>query len=95
MLVAQPASDSIPEKENELTVDLQFFGRGETRYGGMLPEVDDQKEEESSGVAKSSFLLSRKTPTPSRSPLMHHRRLPIHLKPDIPIWFTTSPTASV
>ena len=59
MLVAQPASDSIPEKENELTVDLQFFGRGETRYGGMLPEADDQKEEESSGVAKSSFLLSR------------------------------------
>ena len=46
-------------------------------------------------LAPSSILLSRKTPTPSRSPLMHHGRLPIHLKPDIPIWFTTSPTASV
>ena len=73
MLVAQPASDSIPEKENMLSVDLQFLGRGESRYGGMpaeAPEAPDVDEEEPDNkIPKSNFLLSR-------------TRLPINFKRD-------------
>ena len=36
----QPAGDSIPVKPNELNVTLQFMGRGESRYGGIMPEDD-------------------------------------------------------
>lgn len=36
----QPAGDSIPAKPNELNINLQFMGRGESRYGGMMPEDD-------------------------------------------------------
>ena len=58
MATGQPvSSDSIPVKENELTVDFQFLGRGESRYGG-LPAVDIDDEDEGE-TPKSSFLLSR------------------------------------
>ena len=59
ILAAQPAStDSIPDKENELSVDLQFLGRGESRYGGIPANpVDDGEEDENE--AKSNFIQGR------------------------------------
>jgi len=54
LVVAQPSSDSTTVKENELSVDLQFMGRGEARYGGLsaADELDDE-------VARSNFVLGR------------------------------------
>lgn len=58
---AQPsASDSIPAKENELSVDLQFLARGESRYGGLPDEsVEVGEPGESLPVAKSNFVQGR------------------------------------
>jgi len=53
----QPTSDSIPVKQNELSVDLQFLSRGESRYGG-LPAVNVEEENEDE-VASSNFVLGR------------------------------------
>ena len=44
-VAAQPADDSTSVKKNEFSVDLQFLGRGESRYGGMPTEPVDIDEE--------------------------------------------------
>ena len=54
----QPVGDTIPEPQNQLTVDLQFLARGESRYGG-LPTVEISNTEEDDKVPKSNFLLGR------------------------------------
>jgi hypothetical protein len=73
LAAAQPAGDSIPAPKNELNIDLQFLGRGETRYGGLpaVPiEVDEDYEIiDPDNVPTSNFLLSR-------------TRLPINYKRD-------------
>ena len=54
----QPASDTIPEPPNQLSVDLQFLARGESRYGGLpTVEIIDNKEDDE--VPTSNFLLGR------------------------------------
>ncbi len=58
-LAGQPASDTIAEPKNELSVDLQLLARGETRYGGMTPETTEETEEEEGKVAKSHFIMGR------------------------------------
>lgn len=58
-LAGQPASDTIAEPKNELSVDLQLLARGETRYGGMNPNTSDEEEEEEGKVAKSHFIMGR------------------------------------
>ena len=70
LATGQPVSDSIPVQPNQLTVDVQFLGRGESRYGG-LPVVpkDEQGDEIGDKVPKSNFVLSR-------------TRLPINFKRD-------------
>ena len=58
----QPAGDSIPAKPNELNINLQFMGRGESRYGGMMPEDDavfGDEEETEQKTPTSNFLLGR------------------------------------
>ena len=58
--MADTARDSIPPKNNKLSIDLQFMGRGEMRYGGITVDEDvEETEEGSSEVPKSNFLLSR------------------------------------
>lgn len=54
----QSAGDSIPVPENQLTVDLQFLARGESRYGG-LPSAEFDEEDEDPPVAKSNFVQGR------------------------------------
>ena len=66
----QSTGDTIPEPKNQLSIDLQFLGRGESRYGGMpSTEIEEVGEEAESKVPKSNFLLSR-------------TRLPINFKRD-------------
>ena len=69
----QPSADTIPAPQNQLTVDVQFLGRGESRYGGMpaVPVVVDEEgyEIDDDKVPSSNFLLSR-------------TRLPINFKRD-------------
>ncbi len=50
---AQVAIDTIPKPHNQLSVDLQFMGRGETRYGGI---AEDENTEE---TVTSNFVLGR------------------------------------
>lgn len=50
---AQVAIDTIPKPHNQLSVDLQFMGRGEMRYGGM---AEDENSEE---TVTSNFVLGR------------------------------------
>lgn len=73
LATAQPVSDSIPVQPNQLTVDLQFLGRGEARYGGLpavpLVEDDDYEVVEPDKVPTSNFVLTR-------------TRLPINYKRD-------------
>ena len=73
LLTAQPSNDTIPPAINEFSVDLQFLGRGEARYGGLPEEpieVDEEGYEVDNGkVPRSNFLLSR-------------TRLPINFKRD-------------
>jgi hypothetical protein len=73
LMTGQTANDTVPEPQNQFSVDLQFLGRGETRYGGLpsVPvEVDDDYEIlEDQNVPTSNFLLSR-------------TRLPINYKRD-------------
>ena len=54
----QPAGDTIAQPSSQLTVDLQFLARGESRYGGLpaAPTVDSQDDDK---VPKSNFLLGR------------------------------------
>ena len=71
--VGQTSTDSITPPQNQLSVDLQFLGRGESRYGGLPAvqvEVDDYGFEVANAkVPKSNFVLSR-------------TRLPINFKRD-------------
>ena len=64
LLSGQPATDTIPTAQNQFSVDLQFLGRGESRYGGMpektIVEVDEEGYEiENDKIPQSNFLLSR------------------------------------
>ena len=61
LVTGQPASDTIPEPQNQLNVDLQFLARGESRYGGLpsTASADFDEPDESLPVAKSNFLLGR------------------------------------
>ena len=54
---AQFASDSTAQMQNELTVDLQFYARGESRYGGIPASEDEDSESQS--VGKSNFIQGR------------------------------------
>ena len=64
-VTGQPAGDSIPPaKPNELNINLQFMGRGESRYGGMMPEDEaasgeEEEEETDPKTPTSNFLLGR------------------------------------
>ena len=73
LVTGQPSSDTIPAPQNMLSVDLQFLGRGETRYGGLpaVPVIEDEEHEivEPDKVPTSHFVLSR-------------TRLPINFKRD-------------
>ncbi len=72
LATGQAPNDSIPAPKNQLSVDVQFLGRGESRYGGMpaAPVVEDEGGEIVDGeVPKSNFVLSR-------------TRLPINFKRD-------------
>ncbi len=70
LATGQPSTDTIPVPKNEFSIDLQFLGRGESRYGGMpSAPVEDEEEGENVEVPKSNFLLSR-------------TRLPINFKRD-------------
>ena len=70
LATGQPSTDTIPVPKNEFSVDLQFLGRGESRYGGMpSAPVEEEEEVEDVKVPKSNFLLSR-------------TRLPINYKRD-------------
>ena len=70
LATGQPSTDTIPVPKNEFSVDLQFLGRGESRYGGMpSAPVEEEEESEDVKVPKSNFLLSR-------------TRLPINFKRD-------------
>lgn len=63
LATGQPSSDTISAPKNQLSVDVQFLGRGEARYGGMpaAPIAQDEEvtEIESDKVPTSNFLLSR------------------------------------
>lgn len=73
--IGQTDNDSSIVKQNEFSIDLQFLGRGETRYGGLpaVPIIEDEDYEivDPDKVPTSNFLLSR-------------TRLPINYKRD---WF--------
>lgn len=73
MAIGQPAADTIPEPQNQFSVDLQILGRGETRYGGLpaAPVVENEDYEivDPDKVPTSNFVLSR-------------TRLPINFKRD-------------
>ena len=70
LATGQPSTDTIPVPKNEFSVDLQFLGRGESRYGGMpSAPVEEEEESEDVKIPKSNFLLSR-------------TRLPINFKRD-------------
>ena len=71
MAAGQDTSDTVAAPQNQLSVDLQFMGRGETRYGGLHAEPGEPGFEiEGDGkVQTSNFLLSR-------------TRMPINFKRD-------------
>ena len=72
LLCAQQAGDTVTAPKNQLSIDLQFLGRGESRYGGLLYDntgIDKEEEEENVKTAKSSFVMGR-------------TRLPINFKRD-------------
>lgn len=58
LVFGQNASDTVTEPHNQLSVNLQFLARGESRYGGL--QADDPIEEgEEEKTAKSNFVLGR------------------------------------
>ena len=62
LLCAQQPSDTVTAPKNQLSFDLQFLGRGESRYGGLLYDntgIDKEEEEENVKTAKSSFVMGR------------------------------------
>ena len=68
LVCGQEAGDTVPAPQNQLSVDLQFLTRGESRYGGLA--IHDQESEEEEGkIAKSNFVMGRV-------------RLPINFKRD-------------
>ena len=74
LATAQPptnASDTAAAPKNQFSIDLQFLGRGEARYGGMpeAPVETNDEEGTESSVPTSNFVLSR-------------TRLPIHFTRD-------------
>lgn len=73
LAMAAQSSDTVSAPQNELSVDFQFLGRGESRYGGLpavTPQLDPFGYEIDNGeVPQSNFLLSR-------------TRLPINYKRD-------------
>ena len=74
LATAQPPtnpSDTTAAPKNQFSIDLQFLGRGEARYGGMpeAPVETNDEEGTESSVPTSNFVLSR-------------TRLPIHFTRD-------------
>ena len=73
LAMAAQSSDTVSAPQNQLSVDLQFLGRGESRYGGLpavTPKLDPFGYElEDSEIPQSNFVLSR-------------TRLPINFKRD-------------
>ncbi len=72
LLCAQQAGDTVTAPKNQISIDLQFLGRGESRYGGLLHDntgIGEEEEEENVKTAKSSFIMGR-------------TRLPINFKRD-------------
>ena len=59
LAMSQSASDSIAAPANQLSVDLQFLARGESRYGGLQAANSDSEEDEVPKVARSSFVQGR------------------------------------
>jgi hypothetical protein len=62
LATGQSPIDTIPAPKNQLSVDVQILGRGESRYGGLpaAPKVDEEESEsENDNVPKSNFVLSR------------------------------------
>ena len=58
--IGQTDNDSSVVKHNELSIDLQFLARGESRYGGLPDESAESSESgESLPVAKSNFVQGR------------------------------------
>jgi hypothetical protein len=57
-VTGQPTGDSIPEPQNQLSIDVQFLGRGESRYGG-LPEAPNEEDEDEKDDAPA--VVSAKT----------------------------------
>lgn len=57
LAAGENASDTIAAPQNELSVDLQFLARGESRYGGLQTEINE--EEEIVKTAKSNFIQGR------------------------------------
>ncbi len=60
LVLGQNASDTVTEQHNELSVDLQFLARGESRYGGFSiedPSIEEEAVEQK--AAKSNFILGR------------------------------------
>ena len=60
-VAAQTDDDTATVKKNEFSIDFQFMGRGESRYGGMVVDESDpfDNEAEDPKPGKSNFLLSR------------------------------------
>ena len=58
LAMGQTASDSVHAPENQLSVDFQFLGRGESRYGG-LSSAEASEEESEAEVSKSNFVQGR------------------------------------
>ena len=59
---AQPTtSDTTAVQKNELSIDLQFLTRGESRYGGLHTDnvFLDEDENEDGKAAQSNFVMAR------------------------------------
>ena len=72
MATGQSPEDTISEPKNQFSIDLQFLGRGESRYGG-LPAVEYEETEEgeflgANEVPRSNFVLTR-----TRLPITYKR----------------------
>ena len=63
MATGQSPEDTISEPKNQFSIDLQFLGRGESRYGGLPAVVYEETEEGeflgADEVPRSNFVLTR------------------------------------
>lgn len=62
LAMGQPDSDSIVAPANQLSVDLQFMARGESRYGGLKsppPSQEEKEEQQEQKADRSQFVQGR------------------------------------